>query len=916
MRDLLKQHLALLLALVMTVTMLPVWALGEAMEEEPAPIITTPGETTPAQTESSDRCDHVALEAANCVSGAVCDLCGEVYGEPDQENHAHLAEVHTPIFDEATQTYDPWSHRTEIFCEDCGENLGADAKPHVMSGITCEDGNYCLDCLWQGTASETPDENSDSGIATTSLDVITGAESTYLSIHVDDVTPGQPFTISWEEVAGADHYEIAIARDDVYLVGGSDGQRENVGMSLSYTVPGAEVLEDKEHGYYPTYRIYVGAASSAFPCDASQMIKDNTVAVRRDRVLLDMPVEVKVIPGATGCTVSWSEVDGAELYGVLITNYEYSPYDEDIYDGRTTSTSITVDESRFVSGNNYHVEIYAIKSDGAYVASNFDVILTKQCAHPTTKKVYPLKPTYVNTQCTSTHHTLYQVYSLACSVCGEILEDDLQEFVCTEEHRFFPDDSCMVCGYTRQPEKPDVISCTVTEAGEGDFFGPEAPAIHTEKAAGLTFTATITCNDSTGVAELYIGNAYAYSANYTVKDGQRVFTVQLSIGGNGTSYAGTYPVRVCALKAAGDTSDMDAWNVDEFTVEHDYATPGTASSSYSYQHSNGQHKKICTETTTTLCAACGKESTGTRVYDAGQWEDCQLVSFGVPSVKTSWEYSSTGDMHRKITSEITTKLCQTCGAQTYGSYSSCGNWEAHNLDENGVCSICGYTGRNLSNTTVLNKTDPNGKKFYGNEFILFGDEEVKPGYIRFISQIPGYSNSSELEPARFISTQWGKRAGEAGTLCTYAALSMQLSYLGIDFTPGDMFENGFTSFQRPEIVRKAQEQTGIHVQTTPTGKIAATQEKLDTMMKLYETDPNYSPIYTRIKYYVDGTEHEHSVLIIGYDAQTGTYYLVDPQARTGMGSFQIGSDMTISNSNISSYNGGKITSIAQAWLTA
>lgn len=373
-----------------------------------------------------------------------------------------------------------------------------------------------------------------------------------------------------------------------------------------------------------------------------------------------------------------------------------------------------------------------------------------ECTHPSTVKVYPWKPTYTNTEYTPTHHTLYQVTSLVCGVCGEMLESNIPEFVRTEEHHFLPDGSCMVCGYIRQPERTDEQNNT-----------------------GNTGNTSSTGN--TGSAD-NIGNAEDTGS---------------------TSNAGN----------AGNTS-------------------------------------------------------------------------------------STAPSFNEVP-------------------------ETPNRDEDAAYSIISNDAeKSLSNTTVLNGTDSNGNKLYGNEFILFGDEEVKPGYIRFISQIPIYTDPSALQPARFISTQWGKRASEAGGLCTYAVLSMQLSYLGVDFTPGDMF-NWYTSFNRSKIIEKAQEQAGISVGKTKVSELIPTQKKLDTMMELYETNSNYSPIYAYFEYYnpAKGKSSTHAVLIVGCDTQTGTYYLVDPQARTGMGSFQIGSDMTISNSNIPSYNGGKITSIAQAWLT-
>lgn len=192
---------------------------------------------------------------------------------------------------------------------------------------------------------------------------------------------------------------------------------------------------------------------------------------------------------------------------------------------------------------------------------------------------------------------------------------------------------------------------------------------------------------------------------------------------------------------------------------------------------------------------------------------------------------------------------------------------------------------------------------------------MKRGYIRFVSQIPGYVGSGKT-PATFYNEQWGSRSSEASGLCSYAVLSMQLSYLGFDCLPGEMFTimNGNT-FNRMTIVNSliadganlSSELRSLHNNDL---KLSDFQD----MLRNYENDTNYSPVFMFMEY---GKEwkNTHAVLVIGYNE--GKYYLANPETMTGMGRFEIEEKdgiMYIKNATTKKYNGRRISTISQLRL--
>ena len=171
-----------------------------------------------------------------------------------------------------------------------------------------------------------------------------------------------------------------------------------------------------------------------------------------------------------------------------------------------------------------------------------------------------------------------------------------------------------------------------------------------EKAEGETIHATITCNNQTGVAELYVGNKenYAFSVDYDVVDGRRVFEVEVTLGGNGKSYAGDYKIWVNALKGA--YQDVDAtYNLGTLKVTHTYTTQSEPAGSYYEKSANGHTLYNKTKITET-CSVCGDQKETIQKKPAGSEE---------PHV---------------------------------------------GLTENGKCSVCGWTGT-ISIKDILDKLD-------------------------------------------------------------------------------------------------------------------------------------------------------------------------------------------------------------------
>ena len=104
-----------------------------------------------------------------------------------------------------------------------------------------------------------------------------------------------------------------------------------------------------------------------------------------------------------------------------------------------------------------------------------------------------------------------------------------------------------------------------------------------------------------------------------------------------------------------------------------------------------------------------------------------------------------------------------------------------------------------------------------------------------------------------------------GVMCTRAVYSMALSYLGVDCTPGGMSRMmGQRSLDAPYDCVTA-EIDGLERVTFKT-------HILDTMLKHYQTDETYSPIYVYLKRPNGGF---HTLLVVGRNEE-GQCLVVDP----------------------------------------
>lgn len=158
-----------------------------------------------------------------------------------------------------------------------------------------------------------------------------------------------------------------------------------------------------------------------------------------------------------------------------------------------------------------------------------------------------------------------------------------------------------------------------------------------------------------------------------------------------------------------------------------------------------------------------------------------------------------------------------------------------------------------------------------------GLADVQAGYIRFIAQHRAGDDAfrSEYwlggEPGSVLDlTLQENRYGHvytfhAGNMCTRAAYSMALSYLGVDVTPGAMSAMTDRRDMDPPYTAVS-EMMGVEL-VQPRAYV------FDTMVENYLSDPSYSPVYVYIRK-PDG--QDHALLIIGKLPETSRYIVLDP----------------------------------------
>ncbi len=175
------------------------------------------------------------------------------------------------------------------------------------------------------------------------------------------------------------------------------------------------------------------------------------------------------------------------------------------------------------------------------------------------------------------------------------------------------------------------------------------------------------------------------------------------------------------------------------------------------------------------------------------------------------------------------------------------------------------------------------------QFLLYppdsGIAGVQAGYIRYIAQHRandvrnfrrqywlGGPEGSELDLTQRTQPNGEPYLYAAGTMCTRAAYSMALSYLGIDMTPGDM---SATTGMR-DLTPPYQEISSLYGLELITDKTSS----FDEMMANYLADPSYSPVYV---YITKPDGQNHAFLAVARMERTTRYVVVDPSARLSRG---------------------------------
>lgn len=166
-------------------------------------------------------------------------------------------------------------------------------------------------------------------------------------------------------------------------------------------------------------------------------------------------------------------------------------------------------------------------------------------------------------------------------------------------------------------------------------------------------------------------------------------------------------------------------------------------------------------------------------------------------------------------------------------------------------------------------------------FLLYPSEEglndVEAGYIRYIAQHRandptfrseywlGGEVDSDLDLNRKENRYGYPYTFHAGNMCTRAAYSMALSYLGVDITPGGMTAlTGRRDLDPP--YAQVSELVGVEL-VQPKAYV------FDTMLENYLTDPAYSPVYLYLRK-PDGKDH--SLLVIAALPEKSCYLVLDP----------------------------------------
>lgn len=209
-------------------------------------------------------------------------------------------------------------------------------------------------------------------------------------------------------------------------------------------------------------------------------------------------------------------------------------------------------------------------------------------------------------------------------------------------------------------------------------------------------------------------------------------------------------------------------------------------------------------------------------------------------------------------------------------------------------------------------------------FLLYppvgGIASVIPGYIRLVPQHRagdpafreeywlGGEKGSDLDLTLQENRYGHVYNFHAGNMCTRAAYSMALSYLGVDMTPGAMSAmTGKRDLNPP--YSAVSEMVGVE-------RVKPSSHVFDTMVENYLSDPSYSPVYVYIRK-PDG--QDHALLVIAKLPEKSRYLVLDPsgmwlngqQYRIYMMSFNKTRSQVVNSTFRSDYAGSKVLALYQ-----
>lgn len=497
--------------------------------------------------------------------------------------------------------------------------------------------------------------------------------------------------------------------------------------------------------------------------------------------------------------------------------YENGKIDDTIYSGRNgvryQSIKSVFEAHSFVDGVCVHCG--EKQTDGT-------------CPHTETKRVENVDKR--TTELKSLNEIEHEVattkhYELHCAACDAYISDDGTDTTTEKQSHDFVSGTTCACGYVKavEPSGKSVIKNVSISANAKACV---------EKVGGETFAVTVTCNLDTVCVEMYFGkehnqNTYRESSDYVETNGNRIFKMTYTLGGDGKSYAGEYPISVRPFsyvdRANWKNNQMGEEVKITLKVTHDNVST-VSEGGYSYSWSANGHTRMQTITTTLECKVCGNVS------------------------------------------KSSTKIAK-------------GGEEPHDLKENGKCSVCGY-----SEKLVHPGKDGNWKTkapivVYPNAY----DEMLtwdRTGKIRYVEQKWNSGNSGSYR------AKYWTNVDQSEGKCTRAAASMALSYMGIDLLPKDMVGDHCKTGYK-EDARAKDSSCNTRGEST---NYAGTEYKMtyDEFLELYndyasDEEGKYSPVVIHTVREVWSKEDKkfvkktHAFIVVGHDQSDPDYfYVVDP----------------------------------------